>query len=463
MSAVEAVTVKKRGRPAKKAVLSSTDNSSNVIVEVDPVAASPLQQQEKTRRKSAALSGEDAAIPAAKKSSTSTATASKKLNDETGKSAAVSASKPAVAASTTTRKRVLKSSTPATAAAAAAAAIVEERLQSSSSRTKSPKVEPVEEPNVQAVATKSKSTAVNKAASPAKATAASSTTKLVIQAKKQQPQRISTAPESQSATSLPPSESKTEPVSEILQQARAFAKTSPGGLKKSATTLQQASGRKAEQGEISPESLEPTITAQQILDSILAEAELKQPPSTSETNSPREASRIETKSAAPSSSFPSKLLTTNPLFTATRPKYTLPYSTTAALASRHQQQQEQQQQSTQRAARSTGPGGIRRSRPPPTDPSLRGDPNKAPPMSHDEIRKTPLYRKTNAKVRRVIVALPIAIVTSYYLYQRRDEQRIYEEGLLALGRGSSGSSVRSLTTNSEEGAAPAVGQSEQQR
>lgn len=82
-------------------------------------------------------------------------------------------------------------------------------------------------------------------------------------------------------------------------------------------------------------------------------------------------------------------------------------------------------------------------------------------MSHDEIRKTPQYRKTNARVRRVIVALPIAIVSSYYLYQRRDEQRVYEERLLALGRGgagaAAGSSGKGVSGNPEGGGAAAAG------
>lgn len=50
-------------------------------------------------------------------------------------------------------------------------------------------------------------------------------------------------------------------------------------------------------------------------------------------------------------------------------------------------------------------------------------------MQYSELKRDPKFRELSSRWTRIIVALPIAIVTSYYLYQRRDEQRLYEESL----------------------------------
>lgn len=395
----------------------------------------------------------------AKKSSTPpTTTMEKKSKSESGTTSNASASASAratkAAVASTTKKRAVKSSSASAAAAPTAAAPAavekaEEKVPTSSAtaatrtrttKTKTVKAEVLEEPDVVQVGTTKTEAAADKVASPAQAASPATTP---AQVKKQQ--QSTSAPEIQPSPPLQNVKVEVElelekvqiQVSEILLQARAFAKKPPSEEPKKSVRRRQGVDRKTESTDGPPhltttdvDNAAAAIGHANLANEIpppfeIAHASLTTPPSSS-------------------SNYPTKLLTTNPLYTSTRPKYTLPYSTTTALASRQQEQKQQKLQSqsqSQPQPTRRPPSGLRSSRPPPTLTSTTtpGQSEKPePPMPVEELRRTPRYRKLNARVRRIMVALPIAIVTSYYLYQRRDEQRIYEEGLQALGRGAGG-------------------------
>jgi len=350
----EVAPIKKRGRPPKKAVSSVDDN--NAIVEMDAVSA-PLQQQ-KSRGKAIGGSGNGA-----KKSSTSTITSTKGEVEP-----AVSSSKST--ASSTTRKRAVKSSSTASISE-------ENEAPRPTTRTRAAKAEP----KVVKEKTKTASEKTTSAKTPA-------------QTKKQQVAQVTQAP-------IPTQELEGAQASEILQQARAFAKSSQEPRKSTHSQAELSSIETAQ------EQSNPRPT------------EIAQTPTMSQTAT----STSSTSSSSSPSSTPSHLY--NPLLGSPRPKYALPYSTTAALASRQQSQQEQTQNPSWQRTRPS-PGKPRR----PLPPSPVPQPKKPTEMAYSELKRDPKFRELNSRWTRLIVALPIAIVTTYYLYQRRDEQRLYEESLL---------------------------------
>jgi hypothetical protein len=443
----EVTTIKKRGRPPKKVPTSSPADDNNVIVEIDAVAT-PLQQ--KTRGKSNGGS-------AAKKSPTLTTTSASTAAEKKLKGAVESASASNSTAAPTTKKRVVKSSSTAATTAAS-----ESKLASAS--TKTAKAEPVNEPEVAKVKARASS---EKASSSVKA----ATSRTSSQVKKPRSTQESQPP-------LPPQESKGEQASEILQQARAFAKSPQEPNKK----IQRLAQDREEETEApfaanSAGSLDSNATGAEAtpLGQQSGSEELETASSKQILDSPRYSNTITeisqipemAQAAASSASVPSKLLTTNPLFTTTRPKYTLPYSTTAALASRQQQQQEQSQSAQRPVTRlntsmQAGPGRSRgRILPPPSE--QPPGPKKPTQMQYAELKRDPKFRELSSRWTRILVALPIAIVTSYYVYQRRDEQRIYEQGLLMAGRITGGAETSVAASNADTTVAGgnSGGQSEQ--
>ncbi|KAL2417733.1 hypothetical protein ABEF95_002152 [Exophiala dermatitidis] len=112
------------------------------------------------------------------------------------------------------------------------------------------------------------------------------------------------------------------------------------------------------------------------------------------------------------------------------PKYILPNSTVAALAARNVHSQRssssqgpslppssaawrQQQQQQQQGQGGFGPSGGESGRPRPTQIPL------------DQLKKDPEFRALSRRWTSLMVALPFAIVTSYFLWQRYEEHQAY--------------------------------------
>ena len=70
-------------------------------------------------------------------------------------------------------------------------------------------------------------------------------------------------------------------------------------------------------------------------------------------------------------------------------------------------------------------------------------------MQYAELKRDPKFRELSSRWTRIIVALPIALVTSYYVYQRRDEQRLYEQGLLMAGGITGGAETSVAASNGD--------------
>ncbi|OAP55083.1 hypothetical protein AYL99_10783 [Fonsecaea erecta] len=145
------------------------------------------------------------------------------------------------------------------------------------------------------------------------------------------------------------------------------------------------------------------------------------PALTSEPAHPFSTQTLASALSAQQAHVPPSSLLSSPLGSAQGPQHQVrPFSSTKALP---------MSTTIALAARSSSSAGSRPSMPPrpPTVPS-EGPPGGAPKLSDlplEQLKKDPRYRKASTRYTTFVVALPFAIVSSYFLWERYREHQAY--------------------------------------
>ncbi|EXJ79367.1 hypothetical protein A1O3_08869 [Capronia epimyces CBS 606.96] len=411
-------TPKKRGRPPKKAAASATA-ADNVIVIEAPVP--------KPRAKAAS----------AKKSSSSVSSATRKAADLTKDNVVVDAV-PAVQATSSTKARTAKgSSTSSSSSTSPAAETIEPSatkqpvVNLKSKSRKASTTGNVEEPAIASTLKKSKSVHAT----------------------------LATAAAAESPAVGRPDLRPSMSLSKILQQAKAFAKTSTevhdaaSQLVQDREAVHVSRRQELQQQKVAEESVSRRPPVEGIIATTTAPNESEITSAASEplakphlaTAAPTAtASRLDgpfnsnplpsvqmppqpppVVAAISGSSSSSSGKHRSPAVAVVTPKYVLPNSTVAALAARNVHSQRPSGSSSthgptlppassRRSQQGLGVGSANEPRRPrPTEIPL------------EQLKKDPQFRALSRRWTSLMVALPFAIVTSYFLWQRYEEHQAY--------------------------------------